>query len=166
MRHAVTMLYYKGMVDKMVCDEGLNKGRIKWIDIIKGICIVFVMLSHSYPPDDYRRFFTPFFLTMFFFASGYTFSTKNRFRDFILGKIYHLVCPVFLLGSIRIIGMRIMGVGNLMEGFKGLLLQISCQKDEMWFVSRDTYVTLRVRYQKQQKYKQQIGCMACIFMYG
>lgn len=61
MRHAVTMLYYKGMVDKMVCDEGLNKGRIKWIDIIKGICIVFVMLSHSYPPDDYRRFFTPFF---------------------------------------------------------------------------------------------------------
>lgn len=55
------MLYYKGMVDKMVCDEGLNKGRIKWIDIIKGICIVFVMLSHSYPPDDYRRFFTPFF---------------------------------------------------------------------------------------------------------
>lgn len=135
MRHAVTMLYYKGMVDKMVCDEGLNKGRIKWIDIIKGICIVFVMLSHSYPPDDYRRFFTPFFLTMFFFASGYTFSTKNRFRDFILGKIYHLVCPVFLLGSIRIIGMRIMGVGNLMEGLKGLLLQISCQKDEMWFVS-------------------------------
>lgn len=72
---------------------------------------------------------------MFFFASGYTFSTKNRFRDFILGKIYHLVCPVFLLGSMRITGMRIMGVGNLMEGLKGLLLQISCQKDEMWFVS-------------------------------
>lgn len=56
MRHAITMLDYKVMVDKMVCDEGLNKGRIKWIDIIKGICIVFVMLSHSYPPDDYRRF--------------------------------------------------------------------------------------------------------------
>ena len=112
-----------------------NDKRIKWIDIVKGICIVFVMLSHSNPPDDFRRFFTPFFLTMFFFASGYTFSTKKRFKEFISGKVYHLVCPLLLLGTIRVVGMNVMSGGNLLESFKGLLLQISCQGDELWFVS-------------------------------
>lgn len=115
--------------------ERPNDNRIKWIDIVKGICIVFVMLSHSNPPDDFRRFFTPFFLTMFFFASGCTFSTKNQFKEFILGKVYHLVCPLLLLGAIRVVGMNMMSGGNLVEGFKGLLLQISCQGDELWFVS-------------------------------
>ena len=109
--------------------------RIKWLDIMKGICILFVMLSHSYPPDDYRRFFTPFFISMFFFASGYTFSIKSGFKEFIIGKIYHLMCPLFMLGTVRILGMKLLGDINLFESFKGLLLQISCQKDEMWFVS-------------------------------
>lgn len=118
----------------MFCEHTNNK-RIKWVDIVKGICIIFVMLSHSNPPDDFRRFFTPFFLTMFFFASGYTFSTKKRFKEFISGKVYHLICPLLLLGTIRVVGMNVMSGGNLAEGFKGLLLQISCQGDELWFVS-------------------------------
>ena len=59
--------------------------RIKWLDIIKGICISFVMLSHSYSPDDYRRFFTPFFLSMFFFASYYWSSRL----DFMLGRVVY-----------------------------------------------------------------------------
>lgn len=109
--------------------------RIEWIDIIKGICILFVMLSHSNPPAVYRHFFTPFFLTMFFFVSGYTFSTKNSFKEFLTCKIKHLVIPLFALGSIRIIGMSILGLADPLQGFKGLLLQISCQNDEMWFVS-------------------------------
>lgn len=113
----------------------VNAKRIGWIDIIKGICILFVMLSHSNPPAVYRHFFTPFFLTMFFFASGYTFSTKNSFKEFLTGKIKHLVIPLFALGSIRIVGMSILGLTNPLLGFKGLLLQISCQNDEMWFAS-------------------------------
>ena len=112
-----------------------NAKRIGWIDIIKGICILFVMLSHSNPPAVYRHFFTPFFLTMFFFVSGYTFSTKNSFKEFLTGKIKHLVIPLFALGSIRIVGMSILGLAKPLLGFKGFLLQISCQNDEMWFAS-------------------------------
>lgn len=110
-------------------------GRIKWLDILKGLCIVFVMLSHSYPPDSYRRFFTPFFITMFFFASGYTFSPKSSLAEFLKGKLYHLVLPLLLLGSIRILGMWVLSGGSLAESFKGLLLQVNCNKDELWFVS-------------------------------
>lgn len=115
--------------------QNTSKPRVKWIDILKGICIIFVMLSHSYPPDAYIRFFTPFFLTMFFFASGRTFSLKSGFWEFLLGKIRHLVIPLLLLGSIRILGMWILGMADLKSGFIGLLLQISCKQDELWFIS-------------------------------
>lgn len=109
--------------------------RVKWIDIIKGICIIFVMLDHSYPPDDYVTFFTPFFLTMFFFASGYTFSLKKSFMEFFIKKVYHLLVPLFSLGCIRVLGMSVLGMTDLRVGLLGLLLQINCMHDELWFIS-------------------------------
>lgn len=47
--------------------------RVEWIDVMKGILILFVILSHTYPAVIYRLFFTPFFLTMFFWASDILF---------------------------------------------------------------------------------------------
>lgn len=33
-----------------------RKSRIEWLDILKGILIIFVILSHSYSLDIYRYF--------------------------------------------------------------------------------------------------------------
>lgn len=146
--------------------------RIKWLDIIKGICILFVMLSHSYPPDDYQCFFTPFFISMFFFASGYTFSIKSGFKEFIIGKIYHLICPLFLLGTVRILGMKLLGDIDLFESFKGLLLQISCQKDEMWFVSclftasLLLYICIRINKRILYKMNQKVVLLCEAVLFG
>ncbi len=38
-----------------------NVRRVQWLDILKGILSFFVILSHSYPKECYRNFFTPFF---------------------------------------------------------------------------------------------------------
>lgn len=109
--------------------------RIQWLDVCKGILIFNVVLSHSYPPILYRQFFTPFFLTMFFFVSGYTFSTKNTFKVFIINKAKRLLIPFLLLGLSRMLLYYIIEGGSIMERLKGFVLQISCQYDEMWFVS-------------------------------
>ncbi len=112
-----------------------EKNRIQWLDVLKGILILCVILSHSYPPELYRRFFTPFFLTMFFFASGYTFSTKSSFSAFLKNKAKRLLIPFFVLGFIRVAMAYVMGGGSLKGRVIGFLLQICCRDDELWFVS-------------------------------
>lgn len=50
------------------------KERIKWMDIMKGICMLFVILSHTgYISRWMWCIYTPFFLSGFFFVSGYFF---------------------------------------------------------------------------------------------
>ena len=63
----------------------------------KGNFDFFVVLSHSYPRELYRNFFTPVFLTMFFFALGYTFSLKRNFKMFLKSKFKRLICPFLCL---------------------------------------------------------------------
>ena len=111
------------------------KQRIEWLDVMKGILILFVILSHNYPSFIYRRFFTPFFLTMFFFVSGYTFSVKSNFRDFLKNKCYRLGIPFVILGGIRVSISCIMFRQDIRESVVDFLLQKSCKGDEMWFVS-------------------------------
>lgn len=98
-----------------------RKDRIDWLDVLKGILIIFVILSHSYPPDIYRYFFTPFFLTMFFWASGYTFSMKGSGKEFLLKKCRSLLIPLWTLGCIRIILAQIIEGGSWKKRIAGLL---------------------------------------------
>jgi fucose 4-O-acetylase-like acetyltransferase len=52
-----------------------SANRICWIDYAKGICMLFVMLYHVMciylRHSGMSYFFTPFFITLFFFISGY-----------------------------------------------------------------------------------------------
>ena len=88
-----------------------RKDRIDWLDVLKGILIVFVVLSHSYPPDIYRYFFTPFFLTMFFWASGYTFSMKKSGKEFLLNKCRSLLLPLLYWGVCELYWLKYWKVG-------------------------------------------------------
>mgnify|MGYP007112703159 CR=1 FL=1 len=46
--------------------------RIEWLDMARGICMLFVMISHlEICPIIYKIVFGPVFLSMFFFISGY-----------------------------------------------------------------------------------------------
>ena len=110
--------------------------RLQWLDIMKGILIFFVILSHSYPDPVSERFFTPFFLTMFFWVGGYTFSLKDSFKTFIISKLRHLVIPLFILGGMRVVILCVLsGFGELPQRIIGLFLQRDCIYDEMWFLS-------------------------------
>ena len=124
------------MGNEVIQDTNQKAKRLQWLDIMKGILIFFVILSHSYPDPVSERFFTPFFLTMFFWVGGYTFSLKDSFKTFIISKLRHLVIPLFILGGMRIIILCVLsGFGELPDRILGLFLQRDCIYDEMWFLS-------------------------------
>lgn len=80
-----------------------DEKRIKWVDIFKGILIILVILSHQHEiPDIYLTFFTPFFLTGFFFASGYLYKDKS-IKDFLKKRVFNLLIPWLLLSVLELL---------------------------------------------------------------
>lgn len=81
----------------------MNKKRIEWIDNMRGICMILVILHHSGAPEEYQKFLSPFFLSGFFFISGYLFDNPNKDFDWKLKliRIFEtLVIPYFIYWAI------------------------------------------------------------------
>lgn len=119
----------------MKAGMGNKSVRWDWIDYMKGICMLMVIMSHSHWPYWYARFFIPVFLTGFFFVSGYTFSRKKGLKDFVLTKVRALVVPVLCLGGINAVLATVAEGKPLLDRLSGLITQRSGQWDDMWFVA-------------------------------
>lgn len=111
-----------------------NTYRLLWVDYMKGICMMAVIMSHIGWPEVYGKIFSPFFLTGFFFVSGYTFNRKNNFIQFLRGKIKTLVIPVLSLGSINALLAYWAENKPFVERIEGLLVQCPGMWDDLWFV--------------------------------
>lgn len=76
--------------------------RLDWIDSLRGIGILFVLLGHT--PITFRYYIYPFHIPLFFFASGYLFdSTKYiKFKDFVKRKFNVLAFPYIYFSAISI----------------------------------------------------------------
>lgn len=75
--------------------ESNNPKRIEYIDVFKGICMFFVILSHETGSSLWNSFYTPFFLTGFFFVSGYFFTSKER-PTRIIQKVLNIFTSIVL----------------------------------------------------------------------
>lgn len=121
--------------------ERLNSGkhklsRIGWIDSLKGICMITIIMIHiPGEPEVVARFTYPFMLVGFFFVAGVTFSLKRDFGSFLKAKFMRLVFPVFAFGILNTILSISFKDVDLMERLKGVFLQIPGQWDDMWFVA-------------------------------
>lgn len=113
----------------------MAKKRIDWIDMAKGLAMLLIILSHTNKPEIYERIYTPIFLTVLFFLSGYTFNIRNSFKEFFINKVKTLVIPLFMLGGINAILAFIVEGDNIVYRFKGLLLERNSGNDDMWFVA-------------------------------
>ena len=113
--------------------------RIYWIDSVKYICIMFVMLSHlSICPDWFAFFFKPFFLGGFFFASGYTYKNNKNFKDFLISKIKGILIPWFVFGIFNILCSQIISFNNqksFVYDIKCFFLQVRGKNDGLWFLA-------------------------------
>lgn len=75
----------------------LTQSRISWIDVAKGYGTILVIYAHLGVGTLWTWMYS-FHLPLFFFLSGYVFSTKHDFGNFILKKIKSIVIPYFCLG--------------------------------------------------------------------
>ena len=84
-------------------EQSRAEQRTSWIDIIKAICMVFIIMSHlPYCPDTLRHFMTPFYLTGFYFASGYVMKLLP-IRKFAIKKAKTILWPWIVFGTVEII---------------------------------------------------------------
>ena len=75
-----------------------KKTRIRWIDNARGICVFCVLLAHCKLEHTYlQMIYTPFFLALFFFLSGYLFNCHKDIKTDILKLVRNLIIPYFLL---------------------------------------------------------------------
>lgn len=129
------------MAENMACKRlDSNKGkRIEWIDIGKFICIMFVMLSHlESGTDGLRKLYSPFFLTVFFFLSGYTYREAASFKVLLVKKIKGLFVPWLVFSHFNILTSQIISLReqlSLIDCLSWNWLQIRGKDDGMWFVA-------------------------------
>lgn len=111
----------------------MSKERISWVDTAKGICMIFVMISHAYPPASWIRLFTPFFLPCFFFLSGYTFKSGDDFRGFFVRKVKGLVVPMVMFSLVNgAVGVAFKGK-PFTDRLLGIVLQQARGYESLWF---------------------------------
>lgn len=77
-----------------------KRPRLKWLDIARGMAFLMVIYSHlRYNDDTVMRYFTPMFLTMFFFVSGYLFKEGCSFAKVLEQRTRTLLLPFLTLGG-------------------------------------------------------------------
>lgn len=86
----------------------MNKQRLHYIDIIKGMCIILVVVRHapfelSFAENPYmdifflKNFFIPFFMSAFFMVTGYCSNFNIPFKSFLWKNIKGILIPAFCL---------------------------------------------------------------------
>ena len=114
---------------------GRGVSRIQWIDYLKGLCMISIIMNHLAWPEWYARLLYPFQLAGFFFVSGYTFNIRTSFVDFLTVKIRTLLIPVLIFGLINTLITYIYPGTVLVDRLIGLILQIPGRWDDLWFVA-------------------------------
>lgn len=119
--------------------ETVTKNRIEWVDTGKYICIMFVMLSHLQSGSEILdKFYSPFFLTVFFFLSGYVYRQPSSFKVHMVKKIKGLFVPWLIFSNFNILLSMVItlkGDRNFVSEYLWNFLQIRGHGDGIWFVA-------------------------------
>jgi len=111
--------------------------RIEWIDEAKGIGIVLVMLGHCYLHWKFCFWFYAFHMPLFFLLSGYTFSGKGKFIEYLKKKIKTLLVPYMFFVTVTMCCNGVLAVthGNEYHVFEIIKLYIIQNRYTLlWFI--------------------------------
>jgi fucose 4-O-acetylase-like acetyltransferase len=65
---------------------------IGWIDILKGLGIISVVIGHIWPEEDVKLIYL-IHMPLFFFVAGYLFKPTTDYKEFLIKKTVHLLVP-------------------------------------------------------------------------
>ena len=116
------------------------KQRIKWIDYLKGITILLVIVGHTIGNYYIRTFIFSFHMPMFFILSGYVSSFSKTKEDFIKNttkSFRKLIISAYTIWIIRIFAYHFVHGDNYSTKQYILSAIYASGKDTKWF---DTYI--------------------------
>lgn len=115
--------------------DSVRKKRLSWVDNCRGICLIFVIIHHvGFTEMWFVKLYLPYFLTSFFFVSGFLFvkpdrpiDTKQKFLNIISSLLfpYLIYCTITALFNL-ITG----GIGACIQD-----LQLAFLGVKSWFIS-------------------------------
>lgn len=119
-------------------DAVKQKKRINWIDVTRGIAFLMVIYSHlQYCNSSLMHYFSPIFLTTFFFVSGYLFKEGCSFKQVFEQRTRTLLFPFLVFGGFMISLNQVVTFNEtvpLVDRVKGLLLQ-NGHNQLLWFIA-------------------------------
>lgn len=137
-----------------------DKSRIEWLDISKGILMIFVILAHSHL-GRMSFIFDNFFMPMFFFLSGYTFKFKSeeRIDIFIKKKMKVILIPYMSFSIILfVINFIKYGVNN------SFLVNIFGVFYSRYFLYNTKYVDMYSQMKLLSMNNSALWFLTCIFI--
>lgn len=115
------------------------KTRVMWLDIARGIAFLMIIYRHlDFMNETLMAYFSPMFLTIFFFVSGYLFNTKYSFLEVVEQRFRTVLIPFFIYGIANIILSQILTFGEkptLDDAFYNFFVQIRGEDDGLWFLA-------------------------------
>lgn len=84
--------------EKSTINNNMYGSRITWLDSLKGIGIILVLLGHIYNNDFVFNFVYSFHMPVFFFAAGYVYKDRPILID-LKRRIDTIVRPYFIFGG-------------------------------------------------------------------
>lgn len=116
----------------------MNSKRIEWLDVSRGIAFLMVIYSHIGVCNmEVMKYFSPIYLTIFFFVSGYLFKENCRFSVILEQRSRTLLLPFLILGCISILLSQILTFNakkSILDALKGLLYQNGVNQI-LWFIA-------------------------------
>ena len=155
-------------------------GRLRFVDIAKGISIICIILGHLGIHNITRVVFT-FHVPIFFLITGYFVSRKEGVRDFAIKKARTLLVPYFVTSLVMIavaagLGLRDGGVlHNVKEWTYAALYASGGRYDKpfyikeigaIWFLWASFWGCLFLRAALELKARWRITMIAALFAFG
>ena len=100
--------------------------RISWLDAIKGIGIVLVILSHTSLIPQYGEILTAGYMALFYISAGYTYKEPESLPALLKKKTKRLLLPYCFYGILSIMLAMVVSIAvkdpyDCLSGVKGLL---------------------------------------------
>lgn len=104
-----------------VSNNNLKKERIAWIDVAKGIVIMFMVIGHSSLPPIISDWIYSFHMPFFFIISGVTTRWEIPLFKFLKNKAIKLMLPFFIYSILNILLFPFYGKISLWEYFDSVM---------------------------------------------
>lgn len=144
--------------------------RVFWIDAVKAVSMIFVVVNHSWANTLWlENFYIPFFLTLFFFVSGYVFVRSNQHFSLkykLIRITESLVIPYFSywIVSYFILDVIVMKMG--INGYFQHLIWSFQDGNKLWFISCLLLIELIMTFIFALSNKVQIQLLISIMILG